>query len=209
MNNIIAIFQFFCCPICDTFFIGKFNLEQHLLTCSERVKNFYPKNVYRTQETLFDKLDFFGNEYTNEQTLFKNLAIFYYESFCLQEESLKDSDTLLWIGKHIRISVSISSNLVKELIFFSKSDPHHLVTSFISALENFALQTKTIKKTLFLDIETTIKINLCSILGKLTQRHNRREHADSGDCDNETCTSTQFLQIQKKQLIDLQAHLKR
>ena len=24
------------------------------------------------------------------------------------------------------------------------------------------------------------------------------------DCDNETCTSTQFLQIQKKQLIDLQ-----
>ena len=27
------------------------------------------------------------------------------------------------------------------------------------------------------------------------------------DCDNETCTSTQFLQIQKKQLIDLQEHL--
>ena len=27
------------------------------------------------------------------------------------------------------------------------------------------------------------------------------------DCDNESCTSTQFLQIQKKQLIDLQEHL--
>ena len=37
---------------------------------------------------------------------------------------------------------------------------------------------------------------------KLTQRHNRREQADLDDCDNETCASTQFLQIQKKQLID-------
>ena len=29
------------------------------------------------------------------------------------------------------------------------------------------------------------------------------------DCDNETCTSTQFLQIRMKQLIDLQEHLER
>ena len=42
---------------------------------------------------------------------------------------------------------------------------------------------------------------------KLTKRHNRWEQADLDDCDNETCTSTQFLQIQKKQLIDLQEHL--
>ena len=44
---------------------------------------------------------------------------------------------------------------------------------------------------------------------KLTQRHNRREQADLDYCDNETCTSTQFFQIQKKQLIDLQEHLER
>ena len=44
---------------------------------------------------------------------------------------------------------------------------------------------------------------------KLTQRHNRREQADLEDCGNEICTSTQFLQIQKKQLIDLQEHLER
>ena len=42
---------------------------------------------------------------------------------------------------------------------------------------------------------------------KLTQRHNRREQADFDDCDKETCTSTQFLQIQRKQLNDLQEHL--
>ena len=62
-------------------------------------------------------------------------------------------------------------------------------------------------KNLFFDIETTIKIKLGSILEKLTQRHNQREQADLDDCDNETCASTQFLQIQKNQLIDLQEFL--
>ena len=64
-------------------------------------------------------------------------------------------------------------------------------------------------KLLFLDIETTIKIKLGSILEKLTQRHNRREQADLDDCENEICVSTQFLQIQKNQLIDLQESVER
>ena len=64
-------------------------------------------------------------------------------------------------------------------------------------------------KNLFLDIETTIKIKLGSILEKLTQRHNRREQADLDDCGNEICASTQFLQIQKYQIFDLQESLER
>ena len=64
-------------------------------------------------------------------------------------------------------------------------------------------------KSLFFDIKTTINLKLGSILENLTQRHNQREQADLDDCHNETCTSTQFLQIQKKQLIDLQEHLER
>ena len=173
------------------------------------MKNVYPKNVNQTQQTLFDKLKCFGIEYTNGQTLFKNLAIFNFESICAQEENFKDTDTLKWIGKHIPISVSIFSNFVEETFFHINSDPHHLFTSFIGALENLALQSKTIMKNLFLDINSTIKIKLDSILEKLIQRHNRGEQADLDECDNETCSSTQFLQIQKKQLIDLQDHLKR
>ena len=202
-------FPNFLLPICDTFVKRTFNLERHLTTCAERVKNVYPKNVYQTHESLFDKLDSFGIEYTNEQTLFKNLATFDFELICVQEESFKDTETTKWIGKHIAISNSISSNLVKEPIFLCNSDPHHRVTSFIGALENVALQNKTIMKNLFLDIEKTIKIELGSVLVKLTQRHNRREQADLDDCDNETCTSTQFLHIQRKQLTDLQEHLER
>ena len=209
VNNINAVFQYFRCPIFDTFFNRTFNLERHLATCSERVKKVHPKNVYQTQKTLFDKLDSFGIEYFNEQTLFKNLAIFDFESICVQEESFEDTDTTKWIGKHIPISVSISSNLGKEPIFLCNSDLHHLVTSFIAALENLALQGKAIMKKLFFDINTTINIKLGSILEKLSQCHSRREQADLDDCDNETCTSTQFMQIQKKQLTDRPEHLER
>ena len=136
------------------------------------MKNVYPKHAYQTQETLFDKLDSFGNEYTDEQTLFMTLVIFDFETICVQEESFKDTATTKWIGKHIPILVSISSNLVKEPFFLCNSDPHHLVTSFIGALEKLALQRKALGRNLFFDIETTMKIKLGSILEKLTPSQN-------------------------------------
>ena len=206
-NN--AVFQSFRCPSCDTFFNRTFNLERHLTTCSERVKNVYPKNVYQIRETLLDKLASFGIKYTSEQKLFKNLAIFDSESICVQEETFRDTITTTWIGKNVPISVSISSNLVEEPIFLCNSEPHHLVAYFIGVLKNLASQSKAKMKNLFLDSETTTNIKLGSILEKLTQRHNRREQADLDDCDNETCASYQFLQIQKNQLIDFQESLER
>ena len=209
VSNINAVFRAFRCPNCDTFFNRTFNLERHFTTFSERVKNVYPKNVYQIRETLFDKLDSFGFNYTSEQKLFKNLAIFDFESICVQEETFRDTITTTWIGKHVPISVSFSSNPVEEPIFLCNSDPHHLVASFIGVLENLASQSKAKMKNLFLDFETTIKTKLGSILEKLTQGHNRRHQADLDDCDNEICASTQFLQIQKNQLIDLQESLER
>ena len=208
VNNINAVFQYFRCPNCDTFFSRTFNLEGHFTTCSERVKKVYPKNVCQTQKTPLDKLDSFGIEYSKEQTLFKNLAILEFESIRVQEENLKVTNTTKCIGKHIPILVSIPSTIVKEPIFLCNSDLHHLVTSFIGVLENLALQSKAIMKKLIIDIKATIKIKLGSILEKLTQRHNQREQAKLDACDNETCTSTQFLEIQKKQLVDLQERLK-
>ena len=135
VNNINAVFQSFRFPYCDTFFNKTFNLERHLSTCTERVKNVYPRNVYQIRETLFDKLDSFGINYTSEQKLFKNLAIFDFESICVREETFRDTITTTWIGKHVPISVSISSNLVEEPIVLCNSDPHHLVVSFFGFLE--------------------------------------------------------------------------
>ena len=60
-------------------------------------------------------------------------------------------------------------------------------------------------KNLFLNIKTTIKVKLGSTLEKLTQSQSWRESArfdmSQDDCDSEVCASTQFLQIEKNQLI--------
>ena len=79
-------FSNFLAVLIVTLFLKRtFNLKQHFSTCSQRMKKVYPKNVHQSRETLFDKLDFFGIGYTNEQTLVKNLAIFDFESICVQE----------------------------------------------------------------------------------------------------------------------------
>ena len=62
VNNIIAEFQSIRCPNCDNFFNKTFNLERNSTTCSERVRNVFPRNVYQIRETSFDKLDSFGNK---------------------------------------------------------------------------------------------------------------------------------------------------
>ena len=191
----------FAALIVRLFFNWTINLERHLTTCSEWVENAYQRNVYQIRETLFDKLDSIGIKYTSEQKLFKNLAIFDFESIFVQEETFRDTNTTTWIGEYVSISVSISSNLVKERIFLCNSDPHRLVASFIGALENLASQSKAKMKNLFVDIETTIRIKLGSILEKLTLRLIRRESArfdmSQDDCDDESCASTQLLQIKK------------
>ena len=108
VNNINALFKTFRCTTCDTFCSKTGNLERHLITCSDRVKDIYPKNVYELRETLFEKLDAFNITYRTEQKLFKNLAIFDFESIRVKEESYKQTETTTWIGKHVPISVSIS-----------------------------------------------------------------------------------------------------
>ena len=50
VNNINAVFQYFRCPICDTFFNKTFNLERHLTTCSERVKMFIPGTYIKSEK---------------------------------------------------------------------------------------------------------------------------------------------------------------
>ena len=182
-----------------------------MVTCSDRVKHIYPKNIYELRETLFEKLDAFKIPYGSEQKLFKNLAIFDFESICVKENSYKQTEATTWIGKHVPISVSISSNLIPEPIFLCNSNPHHLISSFITALEGLATQSKAQMKLNSIEVETAIKIKLCAILEQLNQRRNQAERMSNfaDDCmveEEEKDLTTQILQMQKNQLIDLQEH---
>ena len=205
-----SFFKSSCCSTCDTIISKTGNSQRHLITCSERVKHIYPKNVYHLRETLFEKLDFFNIPYREGQKLLKNLAVFDFESICVKEETYKGTETTKWFGKHVPISISYSSNLIPEPIFLCNSDPRHLVSSFASALEGLGTQSKAQLKLRFIEVETAIKIKLSSILQQLNQRHSQRERVIDYDNDeyfNDTAEKkelcTQFLQMQKSQLIDL------
>ena len=81
------------------------------------------------------KLDGFNIEYTKEQTLFKNVATFDFESYCVPCEELKSTESITWIGKHEPISVSISSNLLNKPIFLCDKDPKFLIIGFVANLD--------------------------------------------------------------------------
>ena len=87
VSDMNSFFKSFRCSTCNTIFSKTGNLERNLITCSERVKHFYPKNVYQLGETLFEKSDSFNIPYREDQKLFKNLAVFDFESICFKEET--------------------------------------------------------------------------------------------------------------------------
>ena len=105
----------------------------------------------------------------------------------------------------------MSSNLIPEPIFLCNANPHHLISSFVTVLEGLANQSKAQTKLKVIGVETAIKIKLCAILEQLNQRRSRVS-SFVDDCiveDDEKNLSTQFLQMQKNQLSDLQEHIER
>ena len=215
VDNMKALFKALGCPTCNTYFQKTGNLERHLVKCSERVKHIYSKNVYQIRETLFDKLDSFGIQYTDDQKLFTNLAVFHFESICIPEEKFKNTETTTSIGKHVPMSVSISSNLVAKPIFLCNSNPRDLVESFVDTVEGLATQSKAQMKLKLLEIETAIRSKLTRTLESLNERRCRNQRVFEfedhcfDDDNQEKDASTQLLQMQKNQLIELQEHLER
>ena len=167
-----------------------------------------------SEKTILDKLDSFDIQYTDDQRLFTNPAVFDFESICIPEEKFKNTETTTWIGKHVPISVSISSNLIAEPIFLCNSNPRDLVESFIDAVDCLATQSKPQMKLKFLELETAIKGKLTRTLESLNEhRRNQRvfdfEDLCFEDDNEEKDASTQILQMQKNQLIVLQENLER
>ena len=207
VSNINALFEAYRCPSCDHFLKKAGNLDRHLTTCNERVSHILTQ-MYQLCETLFYKLDPFGIPCTDNQKLFNNISIFDFESICVVDENFKDTETTTWIEKHIPISVSKSSNLIKESIFVYNPNSPDLLSQFIDASENLATQSKAQLKKNFLQKETATKSWLALILKTLNQGRSRWVGIEA-EVDDSGNSSTQFLQTQKNQLIDLQEHFER
>ena len=209
------IFKCFRCPSCDCFFNRSDNFNRHLMSCKDRVRHIYPKNVYTLRETLFEKLEGFNIPVSKDNTLFNNLAIFDFESICVPSDELKATQTTTWIGKHVPISVSISSNLIDEPIFLYNKDPQKLIIDFVIKLELLAEKSKLKMRTKFQDVERVVNERMSKIFQELNERcqnlptENFEYEDESIEDTEETDMSTQFLRMQKNQLIDLKQNLER
>ena len=118
------------------------------------------------RESSFDKLDGFGVSYSDEQNLYKDLAIFDFQSICVPSEQSKNTNTTIWIGKHEPSSVSISANSIDEPVFLCVKNPKILIISFVEAIEDLANKSKTEMQTKFSFIETIIRARVNAICKK-------------------------------------------
>ena len=101
----------------------------------ELVKNFYPKSVYQLREFLFDKLRAIVIEVPEGDTLFNNFAVFDFESICVRNSELVDTETTNWVGKQEPILLCITSNLLEEPTFICDTEPYSLISAFVNSAE--------------------------------------------------------------------------
>ena len=109
-----------------------------------------------------------------------SLKIWLFSTLSLSVYRKKNSKTprrQTWIGKHVQISVSISSNLIAEPPFLCNSDQRDLVESFNDAVEGLAKKSKAQIKLKILEVETTINSELTRTLETLNQRRCRNQRA--------------------------------
>ena len=167
------------------------------------------------EKPFSEKLEGFNLPVSEENKLLNNLAVFNFESICVATEELKETKTTTWIGKRVPISVFISSNLIDEPIFLYNKDPKKLIIDFVSKVELLGEKKKLETKTKIQDIEVAVNERMKKIFDWLNERDKnfsskQFEYKDECIEDSEEADmSTQFLPIQKNQLIDLKQHLER
>ena len=139
----------------------------------------FPKKFYESKETLSDNLDVFKTSNKEEQKLVELLAGLILNQFLSKRKPTRrmEKEITTWIGKHVPISNSTSSNLIPHPILLRNSEPHHLVSTFITILEGLATQNKAQIKLIFIEVETTINQLLCGILEQLNPRPKVKEMA--------------------------------
>ena len=181
-----------------------------LLVAKVWIKNIYTKNSCTLRETLFEKLDEFNIRYTKEQTFFRKGRFFDFESICLPSEEIRPTDTVIRIGKHEPISVSISSNFLNKPIFLCDKNQQLLIIDFVANMDLWAEKNKADLRSKFPENDNNIKKRLHTIfsilieLGSFKNSEAREYEDECIEDEKETDASTRF---QKNQLIDLMQHL--
>ena len=129
--------KFRCC-ICDQYFDRSFNLLRHMQNFSKNMQHKYTTGVYQLSETVFERLGDAKNNVPLDLRLFSRLIIFDFESITVPDNTIRNTELTPWIGKHVPINLSITSNQLTQPIFLCNEDPLQLIRNFVSSLTNIA-----------------------------------------------------------------------
>ena len=128
------------------------DLKRHMNRFTERVKHVYPEKRSPNLGDLVRNLIF---QYQVHDTK-KSFTVFEFEPLYVQDEALYGAQT--WTGKIFPISVSISSNLMKEPTFYATLILISLLHP-LRELRKVSRHQQRTNKALFCD-NITIKIQL-------------------------------------------------
>ena len=140
----------------------------------KKLNIFFQKTCRNCEKHCLHKPDSFNIRYSDDWKLFKNRAIFEFESICVQEDKVRDTILQLGMVSTSPISGSITCNSIEQSIFSCNSNPGALVESFVDALEALATQSKTQMKLIFLETETSVKNRLNQFFSALNQRRSQQ-----------------------------------
>ena len=118
----------------------------------------------------FQKLEGSNLPVSDDNKLFKNQAIFDFESIWVPTEELKETQTTSWVGKHFPISVSISLILIDEHISLYNKDPQNSIFDFVTNLELLAEQKTLEIRKRFQIFEVADIERIKSMLDQLLER---------------------------------------
>ena len=141
--NIHVLFNALSCPTCDCHFNRPGNLERHLTTCQERVKQVYPKNVYQLKKKHFltSWIPSIYLTWTRSNCL-KMLQSLISNQFVYGKMSSKTRRQQDGLENMFQYLYQYPPTYYKILLFICNSNPRELVSFCVNALENLAAQSK-------------------------------------------------------------------
>ena len=120
------------CQLCDRIFNRSDNLQRHVMTCSNDVKEVYVGGKYKPKETIFQLLEKEGYVVPKEDRYYKFVSVFDYESVQIKNEETSKGRFIKYT--HQPITFSICSNIpghtkAKHRV---SNDPQKLVDKMVT-----------------------------------------------------------------------------
>ena len=91
-------------------FKNEWNLKRHYGSCYERTKYVFPGGFHKTDQTIFEKLEYLDIFVPSNERYYHNFSVWDMEAVLLKLEQ-NVTDKLHWISRHEPISLTIASNI--------------------------------------------------------------------------------------------------